>query len=43
MRIESGPGGSRIEVEVPAVAVGLIGTIDPEFVESFLNVEVVRD
>jgi signal transduction histidine kinase len=42
VRIESAPGGSRIEVELPAVAPSRVNDLDPELVASLIDSEVNR-
>ena len=42
VRIESSPGSSRIEVELPAVTVNPMDDIDPELVASLIDSEVSR-
>jgi signal transduction histidine kinase len=42
VRIESSPGSSRIEVELPAVAASPMDDIDPELVASLIDSEVNR-
>jgi two-component system, NarL family, sensor histidine kinase UhpB len=42
VRIESAPGGSRIEVELPAVPPSRIDDLDPDLVASLIDSEVNR-
>jgi signal transduction histidine kinase len=42
VRIESGPGGSRIEVELPAVATSRLDELDPDLVAKLIDSEVNR-
>lgn len=42
VRIESAPGGSRIEIELPAVAPAGMDTLDSELVTSLIDSEVNR-